>query len=120
MIELKRPFFISGEDWMHGAQDDTQGQDKAMQRACSIATNQIYVRDKNDVAHVVSELNGWEVVEHYERLEDYFCYFFKPVLDPKGYQVFKPKGRWIEGTNCFPFHILYLYEEKMELLPDEE
>ncbi len=94
-----------------------------MQRACSIATNSIYIRDKNDVARVISQYDGWEVLDYYteDKKAALFSYFFKPVLDPSsGILMFKPKGRWIEGTNCFPFHIVYLYDEEMEPLPDEE
>ena len=112
------PFFINADPWMNGnsGEEHFNGMLAAISRCCTLATNQIYSRDKNDVAHVISQHDGWEVVDYYkENDENFFSYFFKPVQSTyDGAWSYKPQGRWINCHDVFPFRILYLYEEQIE------
>ena len=113
-----QPFFIKGEKWLSTSDMDADEVAAVYRRALSLATNQVYGRDKDNVAHVIdvyiSELHGgdWEVYD-FVKEGTTFQSFFYPYQGSAKWDYAK-KGRNIALHNGYPLRIFYLYEKKLQ------
>jgi len=115
VIEHNLPFFSIATKFEEWPQKKTEYE---LIRSLSIASSQLYCRDKNNVAYTAksyySQTGEWEVIEKARVFQSYFRPWMRDRNQP--IDQFKKYGRSIQATPSeidSPLRIIYLYEEQL-------
>ena len=115
VIEHNLPFFSIATKFEKWPQERTEYE---LIRSLSIASSQLYCRDKNNVAYTAksyySQTGEWEVIEKARVFQSYFRPWMRDRNQP--IDQFKKYGRSVQATPSEtegPLRIIYLLEEQL-------